>query len=339
MNTWTEQRTFYNRDFVALVRAELAAAGRSDVAIERNWIDEDEPGEPFLLHVPLGTELSVPLSARNDFLGARTDDDRQRHAVEFAKALINLRSAEAMLSKYARDVRKAANAAVGAARADGLDILLDRVGFNPTPAFLLTNASWKDAALHVLAEVTFRDTSFHLRPGTSSVDVKEPSDVAEKLKSILEDQRELRNILAEMEAIGADLVVDQITLDLLAAHNIDAEDALRQVWKNQHAEFKVTHLGQETWLSVNSGHGKVMASISLGNAFWNAEYLSLTNEEGASDYGDFVGKSLGDLVTHPVFTSRRVAAVENRHFVFDLSDKSLFDGDTGRIWREKRPAA
>ena len=76
MNTETEQRTFSNRDFVALVRAELAAAGRPDVAIERNWIDEDAPGKPFLLHVPIGTELSVPLSARNDFLRARTDDDR-----------------------------------------------------------------------------------------------------------------------------------------------------------------------------------------------------------------------------------------------------------------------
>ena len=341
MNTETEQRTFTNRDFVALVRAELAAAGRLDVAIERNWIDEDEPGEPFLLHVPVGTELSVPLRARHDFSSVRTSEDRQRCAVEFAKALINLRSAETMLAKYARDVRKAANAAVATARADGLDILLDRVGFKPTYAFHLTYDTWKDAAFHVLANVTFRHTSFYLRPETSDVYVEEPADVAGEMATVLEDQRERQARLAEMEAIGADLIVDQITLELLAAHGIEAEPALRQVWKHQHAAFAVTHLGHDTHLSLNSSEGRVTASIELFDAIWNGEHLWLTRDR-ASDYGDFTGKTLGNLVPHPVFKSRRVQAVENRHiyhFSFDLSDKSLFDGDTGRIWREERLAA
>ena len=341
MNTKTEQRTFTNRDFVALVRAELAAAGRPDVAIERNWIDEDQPGEPFLLHVPVGTELSIPLRADNDLFPACTDEDRQRHAVAFAKALINLRSAEAILTKYARDVRKAANAAVAAARSDGLDILLDRVGFKQTYAFALTDESWKDAAFHILAEVTFRHTSFYLRPKTSSVDVEEPADVVKELESILEEQRERQDRLAEMEAIGADLIVDQITLDLLAAHGIGAQDALHQVWKNQHARFKVSYLGRETTLSLGSSEGMVTASISLHDAYWNGENPELT-EDLTADYSDLAGKTLGNLVPHPVFKSRRVQALENQHIClisFDLSEKSLFDGDTGRIWREEKRLA
>lgn len=341
MTIKTEQRTFTNRDFVALVRAELAAAGRPEIAIQRNWIDEDEPGEPFLLHVPVGTELSVPVRARHDFLRARTVEDVKRNAVEFAKALINLRSAEAALVRYARDVRKAANAAIAAARADGLDVLLDRVGFKPTYASHLSYSDWKDAASHVLANVTVLHTSFFLRPDTADVYVEEPADVAEELQIVLEDQRERQDRLAEMEALGADLIVDQITLDLLAAHGINAEDALHQVWRNQHAGFKVSHLGHDTTLSLISSEGRVTASIALYDAIWNGEHLWLTQDR-ASDYGNFVGKTLGNLVPHPVFKSRRIAAVENRHidhFSFDLSDKSLFDGDTGRIWREERLAA
>lgn len=341
MNDIDKTTTFPNRDFVAMVRAELASMGRPDVTIERNWIDEDEPGEPFLLHVPVGTELSIPLRARDGLRQARTAEDQNRHAAMFAKALINLRSAETMLVKYARDVRKAANAAVAEARADGLDILIDRVGFKPTYAFHLGHEKWKDAACHVLANVTFRHTSFYLRPETSDVYVEEPGDVAEEMATILQDQRERQERLAEMEAMGADLIVDQITLDLLAAHGIDAEAALRQVWRHQHAAFPVSHLGHDTHLSLISSDGRVTASIMLYDAVWNGEHLWLTQDR-ASDYGDFVGKTLGNLVPHPVFKSRRVAAVENRHiyhFSFDLSDKSLFDGDTGRVWRAERLAA
>lgn len=334
------KRDFTNREFVRMVRAELAAGGH-DVTIERNWIDEDTPGEPFLLMVPVGTQFVVPVKAMDGFFLARTDEDRSWHAREFAKALVNLKSAEETLEKYARDVRRAANAAIAAARAGGLDILLENVGFKPTYAYHLTNASWKEAAYHVLGAVTVRHTSFYLRPTTSELWVEEPADINSELESILKDQSERQQRIAEMEAQGADLIVDPITLDLLAAHGIDAEDALRQVWKNQHVGFKVNHLGHDTTLSLLSSEGRVTASIALYDAIWNGEHLWLTRDR-ASDYGDFVGKSLGNLVPHPVFKSRRVVAADKRqiyHFMFDLSEKVFFDGDTGRIWREERLAA
>ena len=335
-------RIFTNREFVAMVRDELAAVGRTDVAVERSWIDEDEPGYPFLLHVPVGTDLSVPLKAMDGFFHTRTEEDRKWYAVEFAKALINLRSAEAMLVKYARDVRKAANAAVAAARADGLDVLVDRVGFKPTYAYHLTHKAWKDAAFHVLANVTFRHTSFYLRPETSDVYVEEPEHVAEEMKSILEDQRERQDRMAELDAQGCDLLVDGITLDLLAAHGLDAAEILTKVWKKQHVGLDFERDGQSMHFSLITSGGYCTASIQLPEACWNGEHMWLCGEQHDKDHKHLVGKSLGDLVPHPVFMNRPIIDVFHRHadhIVFDLSDKFMFDADTGRIWREERLAA
>lgn len=186
---------FRNRDFVAAVRAKLAAAGREDVVIDRMWIDQDEPGYPFLLHVPVGTELSVPLQAAQNPSEVPTADGLKRHAIVFANALINLKQAEAMLVRYARDVRRAANAAIAAARADGLDVLLDRISFKPTYASHLTGGSYKDAAHHILAAVTMRHTTFYLRPKTSTIWVEKPCDVVDELQPLLEEQRERQALI------------------------------------------------------------------------------------------------------------------------------------------------
>lgn len=333
---------FTNRQFVTLVRAELAAMERRDVAVERNWIEEDEPGYPFLLLVPVGNELIVPLKAMDGFFHTRTDEDRSRHAREFAKAMVNLKSAEKMLEKYARDVRRAANTAVAAAREDGLDILVEKVGFKPSYACHLTNPSWKEAALHILAAVTIRHTSLDLRPETSELWVEKPTDVATELVNILESQRERQARILELDELGADLVVDQITLDLLEAHGLNATEILRGALKQRHTNLKVQHLGKEVSLTITNCQGAVTASIMLEDAFWNGETFWLVGDEQANDHAGLVGKSLDDLVRHPVFTARPIATVEHRgieQFTFNLSDKLMFDADTGRIWREERLAA
>lgn len=333
---------FTNRQFVDMVRAELGAAGRKDVRIERSWIDEDTPGHPFLLHVPVGTELTVPLRAMESFFEAQTDEDRKRQAVQFTKALMNLKSAEGMLLKYARDVRREANAAVAAARADGLDVLVERIGFKPTRAYHLTQKAWKEAAYHVLGAITFRHTSFYLRQETSEVWVEEPTDVQKELAQILEDQRERQSRLAEMDALGADLLVDPITLDLLAAHGLDAADILKRAWKEQCVNLTVQHQGSDVPLSLVTSEGYVTASMQLPEAFWNGEHMWLCGDERDKDHKHLVGKSLGDMVPHPAFTARPIVDVFHRHadhIVFELPDKFLFDADTGRIWREERLAA
>lgn len=342
MSTENAPNNFSNRDFVAMVRAELVQAGRPEVGIERIWIDEDTPGYPFLLNVPVGTEFTVPLKAMDGLFDTTSEKNRKSHARQFATALINLKFAEKMLEKYAHDVRRAANVAIAAARADGLDILLGNVGFKPTYANHLTSKSWKDAAHQVLAALTIRHTSFYLRPETSELWVEEPSEVANGLKIILEEQRERQDRIAEMEAHGADLVVDAITLDLLAAHGLDAQAVLEQVWKSQCVNLTVQHLGRETSFSLISSNGNVSAFIQLEEAVWNGEHLWFLGDERDKDHKDLVGKSLGDLVPHPAFRSRPISAVVVRHIdhvSFDLSDKALFDADTGRIWREERLAA
>lgn len=343
MNTEYEKRTFTNREFVAMVRRELAAAGRTDVTIERGWIDEDEPGYSFLLHVPVGPELTVPLRAKELLVDARSVEDKTRHAREFAKALINLRSAEATLTKYARDVRRSANAVIKHARSEGLDVLVDRIGFKPTYAFHLTLTSWKEAALNVLAEVTIRHTSFFLRPKTSVIHVEEPDDVAREIGDLFKEQRERQSRVAELDAQGYDLLVDGVTLDLLKAHGLDAGETLKRVWKEQCVNLRVRYGDRDVHLSLISSDGIATASIDLpGEGFWNGEHMWLWGEQHHKDHKGLIGKSLGDLVTHPAFTSRPIVDIFHRHadhFVFDLSGKFMFDADTGRIWREERLAA
>lgn len=330
------------REFVAMVRGELAAAGRPDVCVERGWIDTEEPGFLFVLQVPVGGEASVGLGAQDEMFDARTDAERRARAGEFAKALINLKSAEAMLVSYAGDIRRAAHAAVQAARADGLDVLLDKVGFRPVGAWQLTTKDWRDAAFHVLAAVTIRHTSSHLRPERTTIWVEEPADVAEKMKDILEEQRVRQARVAELEAMGADLVVDQITLDLLRTHGLDATEVLSGMTCRQTANFTVSHDGREVPLWLINHEGAVTASIHLQDAAWNGEHLWFLGDEGKNDHTHLVGRSLGDLVRHPVFASRPIARVDRGHvdhIVFDLTDKALFDAASGRVWGQAAVAA
>ena len=326
--------SFSNRDFIALIRAALAGMGRSDIAIERSWIDEDEPGYPFLVRVPVGTELTVPLMASDDQSDFPNGMFSETRATEFAKALVNLKSAESMLIRYARDIRRAANATVAAARADGLDVLLETIGFRPTYAQHLTQSKCKDAVQYILAAVTIRHTSFYLRPTVSELWVGEPADMAKELADILEEQRERQNRLAELDALGADLIVEQITLDLLTTHGIDVTEVLERVWKEQCVNLTVDHLGHETSLSLITFDGKVSASITLKDAIWNGKHLWFLGDEQMKDHTSLIGQSVGDLVKHPVFSSRPIVDIFHRHadhVVYDLSDKLLFDADSRRL--------
>ena len=162
-----------NRGVIALIRAKLDAEGHSDVAVSRQWIDEDTPGEPFLLNVPLGTELFVPLRAMEGFFNIQDQEDADWHASLFAQALVNLQKATKMLLTYAAKVKKEALAQVAAARADGLDIQFSGISFKSTYVRALSGMDWKEAAFGVLAEVSIRNTSFHLQPEVSSFCVEE----------------------------------------------------------------------------------------------------------------------------------------------------------------------
>jgi hypothetical protein len=337
IKTW-----FTNRMFVAAIRAELDANGHQNVGISRRWIDEDTPDYAYLVHVPVGAALTVPLKVMDGFFDTNDIETLTRHAREFAAALANLKRAETMLEKYARDVRKAAVAEIAAARSDGLDIQLEDVGFKPVYAYHLSGKDWKDAAFHILASVKVRHTSFFLRPTVSELWIEEPADFARELATIREEQLERQDRIIELDALGADLIVDQITMDLLAAHGLDAKEVLTAVWKKQCVNLTVDHLDRETSLSLVSFEGFVKATILLEDAVWNGQHLWFCGDEQMKDHKHLVGKSVGDLVRHPVFASRPIIEIFHRHadhIVFDLSDKVMFDADTGHTWREERLAA
>ena len=123
-----------NRKFVARVRAKLDAAGRQDVVIDRLWIDENEPGYLFLLNVPVAPELAVPLKPLDGCSKTRSAGELDQHIGYFATALVNLKSAEKMLMRYAQDVRREARKQIAAVRAEGLDVSIANLGFKPTYA-------------------------------------------------------------------------------------------------------------------------------------------------------------------------------------------------------------
>lgn len=325
---------FTNRQFVAAIRAELDEAGHSDIAISRQWIEEGAPGYSYLVHAPVGAALTVPLKVMESFFEVTDMNELRRHAREFAVALANLKRAEKILEKYVRDVRAAAVAEIAIAQAAGVDILLEGVGFKPVYAYHLSGKDWKDAALHILAELKVRHTSFHLRPTTSALWVEEAADVAKELAEIVEDQRKRQNRLAELDALGADLIVDRITLDLLATHGLNAEETLERAWKEQCLNLKVDHLGRETSLALITSDGVVTSTIILEDAVWNGEHMWLVGDAQMKNLTGLVGSTPGGLVRHAAFESREVIEVFNRHadhLVFDLSEKFLFDADTGRI--------
>jgi hypothetical protein len=342
MNTEKTRTWFSNRQFIAMVRSALDEAGQTDIGIDRQWIDKDAQGHPLIVNVPVGPAITLQLLPLNSLFDIKSVEELKWHSDEFALALANLKQAEKMLEKYVRDVRTTTIAEIAAARADGLDILLEGVGLKPTYAHHLTGKDWKDAASRILASVRIRTTSFFLQPEIRELHVEGPTEVADEIAVIRKEQRKRQAKLAELNSLGADLVVDTLTLDLLAAHGLDADEVLSKVWKTQCVNLTVHHQGRDAQLSIITSNGQVSASLVLEEAIWNGEHLWLRDDGRSSGNEDLVGKSLGELVPHPVFASRPIAAVLNRQvdqFSFDLSQKVLFDADTGRIWREERLAA
>lgn len=341
-NDQTEAKAITNRQFIQMVRTRLDVDGHRDVPVSRQWIDEDEPGYPFLLNVPVGSELFVPLKPQQAFF--RTEDVGHivSHVEHFAKALVTLRQAERMLVKYARDVRRAAAKVIGDARAEGLDVLLADVTFKPTYAWHLTGSSWKDAAHHILASVKVRNTSFYLQPEISEVWVEGPAEVAKELEDLLGDERERLARLAYLDGLGADLQVDAITLGLLRTHVVDIEQSLREAWKKQRVSIPVVIDGYETQLSLMTSDGRATAGMQLPDAFWNGERLWMTNGQ-ARNAPDLIGKTLAGLVAHPALACRTVVRIDRPPedveipdvYHLDTSETFLFDADTGRIWPEQ----
>ncbi len=329
---------FTNREFVALVRAKLDASGHDDVAIERRWIDEEIFGDPWLLNVPVGTELCLPLRPQPNFF-EQPIGDCDFHAEYFAKALINIRKAEKSLTNYARNVRRAANVEITAARADDLDLMLKGVGFNSVYADHLSGDDWKDAAMCVVATVDIGCLSLSLRPETMQICVDYPENIVDELRQAINDQRERQQRLADLDMQGCDLEVDSITLDLLAAHGLNAPDVLRTVLKQQCTNYPVKDSDDDEHFFVVASNGSATASLASKGFVWNGEYLWFRGQARAASHDGLVGRCLGDRVNHPALKDLPILKVERSQsgqgvdlIYFDMSRKVRFDAETGRLW-------
>lgn len=325
--------------FVERVRRQLDADGQHDIPISRQWIDQETPGYRFHLHVPIGAELLLSLKPLENLYRFSDPSVMERHVKDFASALLTLRKVERKLIKYSRDMRRAAADVITDARAQGLDLLLVDVGFKPTYASHLTYASLQDSLSHILAVVKVRQTSGCLRPELTEIVIEEPEDVIHELEEVIEEQRARQGRLAQLDAIGADLVVDAITLDLLRAHVPDVEEVLREAWRNEGVSVPVVLEGHDTWLRLMTINGTVESSLDLKDVFWSEGHVHLLGVNAENGL-DLVGKTLVGKVKHPVLSSYKVVHIDRSFtgsggsdgYQLDQSKSFLFNADTGRIW-------
>ena len=112
------------REFLAAIREELDAAAAPDIRFHESWLRKNVLGEEFLIEVPLGPEMVVPLRVGNhpDLL---LDDQAWRNeARSFAKAIINLANGKSELLSHAERIRAATRDVVLAAMDAGLNVRL-----------------------------------------------------------------------------------------------------------------------------------------------------------------------------------------------------------------------
>ena len=201
------------REFLAAIREELDAAAAPDIRFHESWLRKNVLGEEFLIEVPLGPEMVVPLRVGNhpDLL---LDDQAWRNeARSFAKAIINLANGKSELLSHAERIRAATRDVVLAAMDAGLNVRLAGIRFKPTRASHLEDP--RSACDHVLMEVDIETTSPSLGRQTTSILVEEEENIEDLLDDEFDHQRSRQTRLDELARLEADLELDDISLELL----------------------------------------------------------------------------------------------------------------------------
>jgi len=326
------------RKLFALVRAGLDSAGRQDIPFEQSWVNDEREGYLFTIDMPVGPDLVLPLVPLERMVEVVDHEQIERFATSLVRSAINMKRAEKMIGRYVNAVARAARREIEAARASGLDVLLERVGLKPTYSWHLAHSDWKEAAAHALAQVNIRNTSFYLRPEITSVIIEEPDDVAYELSQVFEDQRERQSQLQRLQELGADLEVDSVTVDLLRVHGFSITETLREVHRSQCVNLPESDGDPAGRLSITSSSGSANASLVLKDAIWNGSVLWFVDEVDRDWLRARVGGTLGERINHPVLASLEVAEIErldteHRPMIrFKAADQLLFDAETGRLW-------
>ena len=333
-----EQNPLSSRQFIDQVRQRLTTKGHPDILLSRLWIEKELTDEPLALNVPVGPEHTVTLrSVKVDFWN---DPALLEHTIgHYADALINLRHAEQSILDYVEDVRRQALKAIAEARSEGLDLRLEGVGLRPVQAIHLSQDGWEDAASYIVAVIKVRHLSSALQYEVSELPADNPEVLREMLSDVKARHAENQSRLHEMDQSGYDLEIDALTYDLLKVHFDDVAALLNAVQKEDCINLDIDHDGRKCPMSISSFKGRVSVNLQLEDIFWNGEHLWYPK---ASLFEVQQGSVLGDRIAHPVFASRPILRIESGlHDLvsFDLSERLLFDAESGSLWSSAQLAA
>ncbi|OYY66582.1 hypothetical protein [Sphingomonas sp. 28-62-11] len=326
---------------IAAVRAALDASGRSDINLERGWLTvtegEDDYVEAVVL-VPIGRNLSLPLKSlhRNEAPAVVF----QRFAEDLLKALPNVERARWSLRRYAADTRRAAEAAIADARAEGLDVSLERIELRPTYAWHMTDRSWKEAADHVLARVLVNGLNRDLNPDVIGFDVGQPGDVADELAGALNQQKEIQDKRDALGRQGASVAVDVVTLSILFEYDLGFE-TISEVVRVGHKTVEVAMRdGSTGHLHIVSSEGKVICNFhsrAEGAWRWCMDRLEIAADPAWGVDETLVGRDVAELSGDKLFEGLTVASTRRGvggviALEIDAPTR-LFNAETGQFLR------
>lgn len=324
---------------ITSVRKGLDALGRTDIALERDWLTVTEGHDDHVeavLMVPISRNLSLPLKSL--WRDEAPETVMERFAEDLFHALPNVEKARWGLRRYAADMRRAAEAAVAQSRTEGLDVTLSGVGLRCTYAWHMTQSSWKEAADHVIATVLVNGLDRRLTPAVIEFYAGEPADVDDEMAQALDLQLEFQEKRDALGRQGATVAVDVVTLRALFEFDLGFEtisEVARVGHKNVEVQMRDGSTGR---LYIVSSHGQIICSLQShtdGGWRWSMDRLELTADPAWGSDDTLAGRDAAELAGDKLFegitvkSARRgvggVVALE-----LDVPTR-LFNAETGQF--------
>lgn len=327
---------------ITAVRNGLDALGRTDIALERDWLTVTEGhGDHVeaILTVPIGKGLSLPLKSL--WRDEAPETVMERFAEDVFQALPNIERARWGLRRYAADTRRAAEAAIAQMRADGLDVTLAGVGLRRTYAWHMTQSDWKEAADHVIATVRVNGLDHRLTPSVIEFYASEPADVVDEMAQALDEQMEFQEKRDALGRQGATVAVDVVTLGLLFEHDLGfgtISDVVRLGHKTINLMMRD---GSQGLIHIVSSGGEVRCSMHnpAGRGWrWCMDRLELTADPACGADEELAGRNVAELTGDSLFKDLTVASARrSTSGIVELAIDTpmrLFNADTGRFLRQ-----
>jgi hypothetical protein len=318
----------------------LQSSGNADVRFERRWMASGD-GDLISVQAPIGPELSISLRPRSQDSRMLTLEEIDCFAEDIAVALVTLKKAQKVVRRYAAQMRQAALATLDELNSQGLDMQLTRVGFMPLRARDLSLPDWRDSASRIVCCLDIRHAADWQGFETTTLTIDEPDEVDDEIRSLGIDVDSNQARCAALDAAGIDLVLDSISLDILASHDIDPVSALRALVNSNKAVMKHETNDPAIELYLDRSGEYVTIKILTAKAFWDGKMLVFeTADASLSDLKP--GCSLGALFPHPAFQARPIelsADIGKPIVTFALDRRVRFNAFEGKIWTEEAAAA